>query len=798
MSRTIPRLAAAVTATTLALGALALPGAAAAAADTPSPVDSTITVPRIENLPDDFIGGVDVSSVLSLEQSGVVFRDASGTPGDLFAILSDAGVTDIRIRVWNDPFDAAGNGYGGGDVDVTRAVEIGRRATAAGLGVLVDFHYSDFWADPAKQQAPKAWEGMSVDEKAVATGEFTRDALLRFRDAGVDVEMVQVGNETNGGVAGVRGWDDMAEIFDAGSAAIREVLPEALVVLHFTNPERDGFYAGVARELDARDVDYDVFASSYYPFWHGSPENLTSVLSDIATTYDKKVLVAETSWAYTLEDGDGHPNVVKTPADAERYPVSVQGQATAFRDVAQAVADVGDAALGLFYWEPAWLPVGPPDRLEANRALWERDGSGWASSYAGEYDAEDAGEWFGGSAWDNQALFDHDGSPLASLDVFSYIRTGAVAPRTVSDVERLSLTIEEGQPVDLAPSVAVSYSDGTTEQHDVVWTPGTDAVQGVGVYTFAGTTASGLSTTATVTVVGRNLLGNGGFEDADTSMWQAGGDGMTVRTADDPRSGAYATHFYADEPYTFSLEQEVTAPEAGFYTATAALQGGAGGTDGHVRLTLANLGHGDDDSARGTASVDFGLDGWRAWSTPVTDSVFAAAGDRLSVGVAADLPAGAWGTFDDVALVRAAPAADATALTAAAERADALDRTLYTPASLTAVDAALGIARAVLAEPATAQGDVDAAATALVAALDALVAVPPGTESPTAPEPGTSVPPAGGDPAAAPGSPSASGSGALASSGGAAPVAALALGGLLVALGATVLTVRRLVRSQRA
>src|SRR5690606_7495264 len=123
--------------------------------------------------PADFVNGVDVSSVLSLEESGVVFRDDAGQPADLFEVLADHEITDVRIRVWNDPFDAAGNGYGGGDVDVARAVAIGQRATAAGLRVLVDFHYSDFWADPGKQHAPKAWEGLSVAETAAAVEEFT-------------------------------------------------------------------------------------------------------------------------------------------------------------------------------------------------------------------------------------------------------------------------------------------------------------------------------------------------------------------------------------------------------------------------------------------------------------------------------------------------------------------------------------------------------------------------------------------------------------------------------------------------
>ena len=258
-------------------------------------------------MPEGFARGVDVSTVLSLEESGVTFRDADGQVADLFDVLAESGVTDVRVRVWNDPWDAQGHGYGGGNVDVDRAVQIGERATAAGLGVLVDFHYSDFWADPSKQQAPKAWAGLTVAEKAAAVDDFTARRLQAFEDAGVDVEMVQVGNETNNGIAGVTGWDDMAQIFSAGSAAVREVLPDALVAVHFTNPESAGRYAGVRRRARRADVDYDVFASSYYPFWHGTLANLTRVLSDVATTYGKKVMVAETSWARTLEDGDGQP-----------------------------------------------------------------------------------------------------------------------------------------------------------------------------------------------------------------------------------------------------------------------------------------------------------------------------------------------------------------------------------------------------------------------------------------------------------------------------------------------------------
>ena len=103
-------------------------------------------------------------------------------------------------------------------------------------------------------------------------------------------------------------------------------------------------------------------------------------------------MVAETSYAYTLEDGDGHPNTISTEESlVNGYPATIQGQASSVRDVIHAVSEVGEAGIGVFYWEPAWLPVGT--ELETNRAIWEQYGSGWASSYAGEYDPEDAGKW---------------------------------------------------------------------------------------------------------------------------------------------------------------------------------------------------------------------------------------------------------------------------------------------------------------------------------------------------------------------------------------------------------------------
>lgn len=721
------------TVTAVALIGVALPASAASSAPVSAaavsaaaddPVDATITVPRVENLPDDFIGGVDVSSVLSLEASGVVFRDSDGTPGDLFEILADAGVTDVRVRVWNDPFDANGNGYGGGDVDVERAIEISQRATDAGLGVLVDFHYSDFWADPAKQQVPKAWEGMTADQVAAEVGTFTRDAVRRLVDAGVDLRMVQVGNETNGGVAGVRGWDDMAKVFSAGSAAVRAEAPDTLVALHFTNPERAGFYADVAAQLDRRDVDYDVFASSYYPFWHGTPENLTAVLSHVAETYGKKVMVAETSWAFTLDDGDGHGNVVDLPSEATQYPVSVQGQADAVRAAVQAVADVGEAGIGVYYWEPAWLPVGPPAQLEQNKTLWERDGSGWASSFAGEYEPEDAGHWFGGSAWDNQALFGFDGTASDALNIFSYLRTGAQAPRAVESVQPVALQLTEGDAVELPGEVTVLYNDGSSEREAVTWWSAAEFIEGIGEYTIAGVTDAGLAASATVTVSARNFLRNPGFEDADTSMWSATGSGLTLRAWDDPRSGTHSAHFYAASAYSFELSQTVTGLPAGSYVARASLQGDGEGADGKVALSLSS-------AAVAGAPAAFGLDGWRVWSTPTTEALQVGAEGVATVRVSAVLPAGAWGTLDDLELVREpVPGADTTALRERRDAAAALDLAAYVESSTAAVPGAIARADIVLAATSPSASAVAGALDALDAAVDALVVKDSATAAP--------------------------------------------------------------------
>lgn len=612
------------------------------------PAEADIFVKKVDGLSADFIKGVDISSILSLEESGVKFYNEARDEQDIFKTLHDDGVNYVRVRVWNNPVDSAGHGYGGGDNDLTHAIEIGKRATDNGMKLLVDFHYSDFWADPGKQQAPKAWANLSFDDKKTALYNYTKDSLQEMVDAGIDIGMVQVGNETNGRFVGETDWTKMSALYNAGSQAIREIDPSILVALHFTNPETAGRYADYAQKLDANDVDYDVFASSYYPFWHGTLSNLTSVLKDVADTYGKKVMVAETSYAYTAADGDGHGNTApKSSGQTLDYPITVQGQATSVRNVIEAVAKVGSAGLGVFYWEPAWLPVGPASELEQNKLKWEQFGSGWASSYAGEYDPVDAGEWFGGSAVDNQALFDFDGHPLPSLKVFQYVNNGAVAELKIDEIKDVTVSAIAGEPITLPATVTVTYNNSTTGAVAVTWDQTQLAAAqagGAGSYVIDGVTADQHAVKALLTVKKENYVVNGSFEQSDRTMWTItypeGADTHQTdyqNKASDAKTGNYSLHFYSGTGVNFKVAQTISGLKTGYYNLSMNIQGGDAA---NADMSLFAVSGGKE------TKVATGVNGWVVWNTPEIQNILVTDG-TITIGANIKADVGAWGTLDD-------------------------------------------------------------------------------------------------------------------------------------------------------
>ena len=653
--------------------------------DDSTAVAANISVKKISGLSDDFITGADVSSFLSLINSGAKFYDADGnelTNQEFFDLLASGGTNYIRLRVWNDPYDADGNGYGGGNNDLEAAKVMGQYATKAGMKVLIDFHFSDFWADPAKQQAPKAWSDMTHDEKLEAISKYTTESLKYLLDNGVDVGMVQIGNETTNGFCGEtyksNGWDKVSELFNSGCKAVRSVSAEynkdIQIALHFTNPER-GNYPSIAKNLNTYGVDYDVFASSYYPYWHGTLSNLTSTLKTVADTYGKKVMVAETSWATTLEDGDGHDNTVRvgsnddnTSKEQLRYDFSVQGQANEIAAVAQAVKNVGDSGIGLFYWEAAWIPVQYAydedgnvlsDVVESNKAAWEANGSGWASSYAGEYDADDAGKWYGGSAVDNQSWFGFDGKALDTVNIYKYIRTGTKAPKLVTSVtaDDITATISTVNGITLPATVDVKYNDGTSESAPVVWNSEdvkTAKESGVGSYTVNGkytiTSDSGVEVendiTITVTVGYDNLLTNPGFE-SGLDGWEVSSAIINTKdAASNQRNGDGCAHFYTDKAGASATATQTVKLKAGKYALTGYIQGGGNGTSDVFSIKAIV---GDE-----TYTAAGELSGWKVWSNPTIDEIVITEDDtEIQVVLSIEnTTAGVWGSFDDIALYR--------------------------------------------------------------------------------------------------------------------------------------------------
>lgn len=621
---------------------------------TVEPQEAEIVVERVDNIPEDFIKGVDISSIIALEESGVKFYNKQGEEQDIFKTLAEAGVNYVRVRVWNDPYDAEGNGYGGGNNDIEKAIQIGKRATKYGMKVFVNFHYSDFWADPGKQQVPKAWKDLSFPKKKEALYQFTKDSLQRLLDAGVDVGMVQIGNETNNAFVGETEWNKICQLFNAGSKAVREISRDIYVVLHFTNPETEGRYERLAKILQDYEVDYDVFASSYYPFWHGTLENLQNVLKHIAETYGKKVMVAETSYPYTYDDGDGHENTAPKPNDQElKYPITVQGQAHHIRDVIETVVNIGSAGIGVFYWEPAWIPVGPPENIEQNKILWEKYGSGWATSYAAEYDPEDAGVWYGGSAVDNQALFDFNGYPLPSLYVFEYVDTGAIAPRKIDAIEDVKIIVTVGEPIQLPEYVTVIYNDRYVEKLTVKWDHNSlqEAIfNGVGLYEIPGEISDGTHVKALLEIKEKNFVVNPSFEDDNREMWiithRNGTKPHTnfLYSPSDAKSGNYSLHFYSDEAVDFQVEQKIAGLEPGYYNFSLYIQGGD--AENAEMYIYAKTG---EEFYRTDTSVN----GWLKWSNPTIKNIFVKDG-TLTIGASIKADAGAWGTLDDFYLYRVA------------------------------------------------------------------------------------------------------------------------------------------------
>jgi arabinogalactan endo-1,4-beta-galactosidase len=347
------------------------------------------------------IRGADLSNLVKNEDNGAVYYDAAGNPVDAVQAFANAGANMVRLKVWVDPAD----GYNTTDEVVATA----KRAKAAGMQVLVDFHYSDRWTDPGAQGMPAAWIGLTPEAVADALYQHTHEVLTALKDAGATADAVQVGNEINPGMLwplgqtwdvipgdGVEGaqWDNLALFLSAGSRAVKDVSADTDVILHLTNINNGiGGLTWWFDEISARGVQFDTIGLSYYGYWHGSMADLQNAITTLSARYDRDVLVVENSYPFTLTDNPVDPweNVIALESQlVPGYPATPEGQAANFRAVQDVVASApGGRGIGVVAWEPAWTAV---------------EGNGW-----------DPADPASGNAWENQAMFDFEGHALPAL-----------------------------------------------------------------------------------------------------------------------------------------------------------------------------------------------------------------------------------------------------------------------------------------------------------------------------------------------------------------------------------------------
>ncbi len=633
-------------------------------------------------LVNDFAFGVDCSSLYEVETAGGRFYDENGKEEDVFKILKAGGANYARFRLWVDPFDKDGNSYGGGINDISTDIYLAERAQTAGLKILIDFHYSDSWADPSKQWAPKAWMKLSSTGKPSVTertqykrvGDFTGKALNAFKNAGITVNAVQIGNETNNGMAGATSATSkfFADMISSGVATAKSVFPDVKTIVHLTNVTNPSSVYKVYDNLKDRDVDWDVCGLSYYPYWHGSRENLQTVMNKCAETYGKEVMIVETAWGYTDNGAEYCNNQYSTDKFglAGGYVTSAQGQATELSDLVDCLSKVpNQKGTGLFYWEPAWLPLQGSDWVSKEGAFYNDYGYDASSSA----DLKDYTNSYCYSSWANQALFDYTGQALPSYKTYKYIVDGTKTVEVKNESAKatsFSATYNLGDGSDSIPESGYiltnvgSYLTTTIEWNKTEVDALKDKEQGH--YTIHGKMGE-YDVTCDVLVF-MNYVQDSSFENQKTlqgsnaneykvgSPWnlEASVDGVRVESKNEGnRTGTRYFHWWGASAFTFSLSQKLSDIPAGTYAlSTYVLTHMATEYGGYNSISLwYQIGDGEKKAVSMLSNCKGYSTGLVEWS--IGNIVVDKTSD-VTIGMDADCGATTWGQNDDWSFARSA------------------------------------------------------------------------------------------------------------------------------------------------
>lgn len=336
------------------------------------------------------IMGADISSLKKSEDKGGVYAYEDGTADDALKILHNHGLNYARIRVWvNSP-----DGYHG----KIQLLEVAKRLKEQNIKLLVDFHYSDVWADPGKQYKPADWENLDFDGLKQAVYDHTFDVCNSLKAQGTPPDMVQVGNEINNGILWPDGrneqsWDNLAALLKEGFRAVKDCSPSTQVMLHVAEGGANKLFRWWFDNASQHEIPFDVIGVSYYPYWHGTLADLQNNLNDISLRYNKDIIVVETAYPFTSKENDAEPNIIREQT-VIGYPLTPEGQVRLLADVMTIVRAVpNEHGLGIFYWDATWTAV---------------EGNGWDPALATS-----------GNGWENQALFNYDNQALPAMNLFN-------------------------------------------------------------------------------------------------------------------------------------------------------------------------------------------------------------------------------------------------------------------------------------------------------------------------------------------------------------------------------------------
>jgi arabinogalactan endo-1,4-beta-galactosidase len=300
--------------------------------------------------------GGDISALTVIEQAGGIFKQ-DGRPGDAIRIMTDHGANCFRLRLFVNP-----TGKNVVVQDLPYTVALAKRIKQAGAKWLLDFHYSDTWADPAHQTKPKAWEGLDVAGLEEAVYRHTRDSLMELKRQDVLPEYVQIGNEITPGMLWPEGrlygvgdpdeqWENFARFLKAGARAVRETVPNTRIVIHNHCGGDWSKTKWFFKRIEEHAVPYDTIGLSYYPWWHGTLADLRRNLEQCAATFKKDVFVVETAYPYRpFKRSEGQENML--------WPQTPVGQQQFLRDLIATVRETpGGRGLGVLWWYPESIPV---------------------------------------------------------------------------------------------------------------------------------------------------------------------------------------------------------------------------------------------------------------------------------------------------------------------------------------------------------------------------------------------------------------------------------------------------------